>query len=197
MKVIGITGGISSGKSTVSRFLAELGAVIIDADKVGHDTIRSEAEVQQEIIAAFGEQVRSASGEIDRAKLAEIVFYDAESLSRLNKIMHPRMFEKIKTQLEGYRQQGVDVAVLEATLLIEAGWTSLVDEVWVTMASEDTVLKRLMNKGMLSEQQSVARIRSQVPPRERLKHADVVIDTECTLDEVKARVRQLWQKLHT
>jgi len=103
MKVIGLTGGIGSGKSTVSQFLVELGAAVIDADKVGHDALMSEAKLRQEIVAAFGKQIISPNGDIDRAKLGEIVFGNAESLSRLNQIMHPRMYNMVKARLEGYR----------------------------------------------------------------------------------------------
>ncbi len=193
MKVIGLTGGIGSGKSTVSRFMAELGAVILDADRVGHEALKPDTEVWREVVAAFGRQILTPGGDIDRARLGELVFSNPESLSRLNRIMHPRIYDMVKTQLEGYRQQGVDVVVLEAPLLVEAGWTSLVDEVWVTVASEATVLGRLKERMGLSESESLARIRSQLSSVERIKHADVVIDTDCSLDELKARVGELWQ----
>ena len=116
MKVIGLTGGIGSGKSTVSQFLAELGAVILDADKVGHEALKSESEVWRKVVAAFGKQILTPDGDIDRGKLAEIVFGNAESLLRLNQIMHPRMYDMVKAQLEEYRRQGVEVVVLEAPL---------------------------------------------------------------------------------
>ena len=193
MKVIGLTGGIGSGKSTVSRLLAELGAVIIDADKVGHEAFKPNTESWHEVVAAFGRQVLTPTGEIDREKLGAIVFDNPESLAQLNRIMHSRMYDIIKVQLEKYRQQGVPVVVLEAALLLEADWTPQVDEVWVTVAPEATVLKRLMERTELSEQQSLARIRSQLPAEERLKHADVVIDTDCSLDELKAKVEDLWE----
>ncbi len=195
MKVIGLTGGIGSGKSTVSRFLAELGAVILDADKVGHEAYKPNTEVWREVVAAFGRQVLTPSGDIDRKKLGEIVFSNPESLSRLNQIMHPRMYDMVKANLEEYRRQGVDVVVLEAPLLIEAGWASSVDEVWVTVASESTVLRRLEECSGLSKQQALARIRSQLPSEERVKHADVVINTDCSLDELKAKVEELWRGL--
>jgi len=105
------------------------------------------------------------------------------------------MYDMVKAKLEGYRRQGVAVVVLEAPLLIEAGWTSLADEVWVTVAAESTVLRRLKQKFGLSEGESLARIRCQLPSEERAKHADVVIDTDCGLDELKAKVRGLWQRL--
>jgi len=195
MKVIGLTGGIGSGKSTVSKFLKELGAVIIDADKVGHEAFKSDTELWREVVAAFGRQILKPSGEIDRNKLGEMVFGNPELLSRLNQIMHPRMYALVKAQLEEYRRQGVRVVVLEAPLLLEAGWASLVGEVWVTVASESTVLRRLQEQVGLSEQQSLARIRSQLPSGERIKQADVVIDTDCSLDELRTKVKELWQKL--
>ncbi len=194
MKVIGLTGGIGSGKSTVSRFLAELGAVIIDADRVGHEALGTSDEVRRELLATFGWQIMTPKGEVDRKKLGEIVFDDPESLARLNQIMHPRMYNMVKAGLEEYRRRGV--VVLEAPLLIEADWTSLVDEVWVTVADESTVLKRVKEKFELSERECLARIRCQLPSEERVKHADVVIDTDCSLDELKAKVKELWQRLH-
>jgi len=193
MKVIGLTGGIGSGKSTVSQLLAKLGAVIIDADKVGHEAFKPDTESWHEVVAAFGRQILTPTGEIDREKLGAIVFDNPESLAQLNRIMHSRMYDIIKVQLEKYRQQGVPVVVLEAALLLEADWTPQVDEVWVTVAPESTVLKRLMERTGLSEQQSLARIHSQLPAEERLKHADVVIDTDCSLDELKAKVKELWE----
>ncbi len=195
MKVIGLTGGIGSGKSTVVGFLAELGAVIIDADKVGHEAFEPDTELWREVVAAFGSQILAPTGDIDRKKLGEVVFGNPGSLARLNQIMHPRMYDMVKAQIEEYRQQGVGVVVLEAPLLLEAGWTSLVDEVWITAASESTVLRRLQEKVGLSRKQALARIRSQLSSEERIEQADVIIDTDCSLDEVQARVGELWQKL--
>ena len=193
MKVIGLTGGIGSGKSTVSGFLAELGAVIIDADRVGHKALKSDKDIRYAVEAAFGGEIMTAGGEIDRKKLGNIVFGDLNCLSRLNQIMHHRMYGMVKAELEEYRRRGVEVVVLEAPLLIEAGWTSLADEVWVTVAAQSTVLKRLREKPGLSEKESLARIHCQLPSEERVKHADIVIDTDCSLDELKAKVGELWR----
>lgn len=195
MKVIGLTGGIGSGKSTVSQFLAELGAVIINADKVGHEAFKPDTKLWLEVVDAFGRQILTPSGDIDRKKLGEIVFGSPESLAKLNQIMHPRMYDIVKAQLEEYRRQGVEVVVLEAPLLIEANWTSLVDEVWVTIAAEATVLSRLREQKGLSGEEALARIRAQLSSEERVKQADVIIDTDCDLDELKARVRELWRRL--
>ncbi|GAH17389.1 unnamed protein product, partial [marine sediment metagenome] len=185
MKVIGLTGGIGSGKSTVSGFLKGLGAVVIDADRVGHEVFKPDTEAWREVVAAFGKEILAPDGDIDRRKLGKIVFDNYEALARLNQIMHPRICALVKALIEEYRRQGVGVVVLEAPVLLEAGRPSLVDEVdevWVTVAPESTVLKRLKKKLGLSEPESLARIRSQLPPEEKIKHADVVIDTDCSLD---------------
>jgi len=206
MKVIGLTGGIGSGKSTVSGFLAELGATIIDVDKVWHGALKPDTELGREVVATFGNEILAPEGGIDRKKLGEIVFSDPEALARLNNIMHPWMYDAVKAQLDEYRERGVGVVVLEAPLLIEVplslkpGEPSLldeVDEVWVTVAPEFTVFKRLKEKSGMSEEQAMARIRSQLPSEERIKHANVVVDTDCSLDELKDKVRALWYKLDT
>lgn len=195
-KVIGLTGGIGSGKSTVSQYLAELGAVILDADKVGHEAFKPNTEAWYEVVATFGKQILTPGGEVNRKKLGEIVFNNAESLSRLNQIMHPRMYDIIKAQIEEYRRQRADVVVLEAAVLLEANWTSLVDEVWVTVASEATVLKRIKQQRGLEETQTLARIRSQLSTEKRVKHADVVINNDGDRDEVQVKVNELWERLH-
>ena len=204
MKVIGLTGGIGSGKSTVSRFLKELGAAVIDTDKVGHELFKPDTDAWREVVAAFGRQILTPQGEIDRSKLGEMVFASPGARDRLNGIMHPRIRDWVKSEIEEYRRQGVKLLVLEVPLLVEvplslrAGEPSLsdeVDEVWVTVAPEAAVLKRLKERGGVSEEQILARIRSQISSEERARWADVIIDTDCSLDELKTRVRELWRKL--
>ncbi len=195
MKVIGLTGGIGSGKSTVSQLLLELGAVILDADKVGHEAYQPGTEVWQEVVAAFGREILTPEGDIDRKKLGGIVFSNPESLTQLNQVMHPRMFEMMKVRIEQYRQQGAKVVVLEAAILLEANWTPLVGQVWVTVASESTVVRRIKGRTGLPEEQIRARIRSQLSSEERVKHADVVISNNGSLDELKTKVNELWGEL--
>ncbi|MFC2042216.1 dephospho-CoA kinase [Chloroflexota bacterium] len=195
MKIVGLTGGIGSGKSTVAQFLTELGAAVIDADKVGHEAIQPGTPVFQKIVAAFGQQIIGASGEIDRARLGEIVFKNPQARERLNEIIHPIMYDMVMARLDDYQKQGVKVVVLDAPLLLDAGWASLVDEVWVTITTENTILERLSERSDLSAEEIKARIRSQLPSEERIKHADVVIDTACTLDELKAKAKEMWQRL--
>jgi dephospho-CoA kinase len=193
MKVIGLTGGIGSGKSTVSKYLQELGAVLIDADKVGHAAYQPDTETWREVVATFGEQILTSDGNIDRKKLGAIVFSNPESLEKLNRIVHPRMYEMMKAQIDEYRQQGVKVVVLEAAILLEASWTPLVDEVWVTVAPESTVVERTKERTGLPEEQILARIRSQMSSEERAKHADVVISNDGSMDELKIKVKELWR----
>jgi dephospho-CoA kinase len=204
MKVIGLTGGIASGKSTVARFLEELGAVIIDADKVGHEAFEPDTKSWRQVVDAFGQDILTPDGQVDRQKLGQIVFSDPEKLPRLNQIVHPRIYELVKARLKDYRRRGVKVVVLEMPLLVEVPLsmkpgqptlTDEVDEVWVTVAPEAVVLKRLEKKTGHTEAHSRARIRSHLPSEEKLKHADVVIDTDCPLDELKDRVSRLWEKL--
>lgn len=197
MVVIGLTGGILSGKSTISGMLAEKGAVIIDADKIGHEAYKPLTSTWQELRDAFGDGILKKNGEIDRKRLGEIVFADPQALERLNKIVHPRMHEMIREEIDCLKGEEVAVVVLEAAVLIEASWTDLVDEVWVAVAPEEVVIKRLQNRGGLSEEQARARIRSQISNGERVKHADIIIDTDCELSEVRARVEELWETLKT
>jgi len=196
MKVIGLTGGIGSGKSTVSQCLAELGAVVMDADKVGHEAFKPGTPAWRDVVATFGREVLAPSGEVDRKKLGEIVFSDPGALARLNRIMHPRMYDMMKARIEEYRREGVDVVVIEAAVLIEANWTPLVDEVWVTVVPESMVVERVQKQRGLAEKQTLARIRSQSPAEERLKHANVVISNDGDLDGLRAKVKELWQRLH-
>lgn len=195
MKVIGLTGGIGSGKSTVSGYLAELGAVIIDADKVGHEAFKPHTAAWHDVVEAFGNEVLAPDGEIDRAKLGGVVFNNPESLKKLNGIMHPRIKQMIKIQIENYRKKGLKVVVVEAYGLIEADWISIVDQVWVTVSSESVVLERLKKQRVLDEEQILARIRSQLSPEERGKYADVIIQNDGKLEEMKGKVKELWAGL--
>ena len=195
MKVIGLTGGIGSGKSTVSRFLGEMGAVVLDADKVGHQAYQPGTETWKELVAAFGEDIVAPDSTIDRRKLGAIVFADPEALAHLNRIVHPRMFDMMKARIEEYRGQGTEVVVLEAAILLEANWTPLVDEVWVTVASEPTVVKRTRERTGLPEEQIKARIRSQLSNEERSQQAKVVITNDGDLEELRVKVAELWQEL--
>jgi dephospho-CoA kinase len=195
MKVIGLTGGIGSGKSTVSELLSEMGATLLDADKVGHACYEPGTEAWKDVVAAFGREIVAPDESIDRKKLGAIVFGDPEALIRLNKIMHPRMYDMMADRIEAYRKDGVDVVVLEAALLFEAGWTPLVEEIWVTVASEPVVVQRVKERTGLPEEQIRSRIRSQLSNEERTKNANIVIENDGSLDDLRAKVVDLWEEV--
>jgi dephospho-CoA kinase len=194
MKIIGLTGGIGSGKSTVASFLAELGAYVLDADKIGHEVLFPGQPAWQEVIQEFGKDILKPDKSIDRAKLGELVFAKPQALVRLNKIVHPRITETVIGNLKQLKNQNTKVVVVEATLLVEEGWRSMVDEVWVTIATQTNKLKRLKNRSGYSESESLSRIRSQSTDEERLKTADVLINTDIAIEEVRIKVKELWQK---
>jgi dephospho-CoA kinase len=195
MKVIGLTGGIGSGKSTAAHIRAEYGAKVIDADKVAHEVFNPGTEGLQKVVETFGEGVLNSLGEIDRKKLGEIVFSNPTALSTLNEIIHPRAYELTRSRLEEFRKQGVEVVVLEVILLVEAGWDHLADEIWVTVATEDTVVKRLQESRGLTKEEILTRIHAQTPNEERTKYADVVIENDGSYEELKKRLSELWNRI--
>jgi dephospho-CoA kinase len=195
MKVIGLTGGIGSGKSTIAEYLTELGAKVVDADKVANEVYNPGTEGWRDVVNTFGEEVLTPAGEVDRKKLGEIVFNNPGAMSQLNQMIHPRAYELVKSRLDEYRKQGVEIVVLEVILLFEAGWDHLADVKWVTVASEDTVVKRLMQERGLSEEEILARIRSQTPTEERVKLAEEVIYNDGSIEEMKKKVNELLEKL--
>jgi dephospho-CoA kinase len=194
MKIIGLAGGIGSGKSTVAKFLAERGAVIVDLDKLGHEALKQK-EVREQLVKEFGKGILGSDGDIDRAAIGRLVFNSPEALARLNRIVHPVIDAMVERKISDYRRRGAGVVVLEAAAMVEAGRAWQVDELWVTVAPEEVVLKRLTEDKGYAETEAKARIRSQMPHEERVKQADVVIDTDCTLDELKARVAAEWERL--
>ena len=193
MLVIGLTGGIGTGKSEAARYLVSLGAALIDADLVGHEAYRPHAEAWERVVEAFGEGILQPNGEIDRRSLGAIVFSDPEQLARLNGIMHPLMARMVQEKIEALRNEGKGVVVVEAALLFEAGWDSLVQEVWVTDASEEAVIHRLEQRNGMSEGEARKRLSSQMSRSERLQRADHVIDNSGDLAKMKNEINELWE----
>jgi dephospho-CoA kinase len=194
--VIGITGGIGSGKSTVTQMLEELGAVVIDADKVGHQIYLPDLPAWREIVAAFGAVVLNTDRTINRQALGKIVFADPSALRTLNRIVHPKMFERMAELTAELRARGgIKAIVIEAAILIEAHWQPLADQIWLVVASEPVVIERLAKQRNLSPEQVRTRIAAQLSDEERLKHAHVVIRNDGSLDEVRTAVRQAWDQL--
>jgi dephospho-CoA kinase len=194
--VIGLTGGIGTGKSTVTQMLEELGMAVIDADTIGHQIYQPDLPAWREIVNTFGPEVLNADRTINRQALGKLVFADPEALRTLNRIVHPKMFDRMVELIAAMRADGsMKAIVVEAAVLIEANWMALVDQVWVVVASEAVVVERLAKQRHLSPQQVRTRIAAQLTTDERLKHADVVIRNDGSLDDVRLAVQQAWDRL--
>jgi len=194
MLVIGLTGSIGTGKSEAARQLEMLGASIISADQVGHEAYTPNTEAWEQVVAAFGDDILQDDKEIDRRKLGAIVFSDSSQLDKLNAIMHPRMARMVSDKIEVLRGQGVKVVVVEAALLFEAGWDTLVEEVWVTDSSEDIVVGRLEERNGLSEEEAKKRINSQMDRAERIERSDFVIDNSSDMAGLESAIKELWDR---
>ena len=190
MIVIGLTGGIGTGKSEVARILEEIGAYIIDADRLGHSAYLPHSEIWEEVVKEFGDGVLLPDEEIDRKKLGSIVFNDPVQLAKLNEIMHPRMGKMVANLIEG---ADAEVVVVEAALLLEAGWDALVDEVWCTGASEDIVIDRLKARNGLDKEEAQKRIKAQMSVDERKSRSQVMIENNGDLAQLTAVIEQIWE----
>ena len=171
--------------------LQEHGATIIDADLVGHEAYTPHTETWQVVVDTFGD-VLAEDGQIDRRKLGAIVFSDPKQLEKLNAIMHPRMYKMIEERIQGHQAGGAETIVVEAAILIEAKWTPLVDEVWVTTAPEDHVIDRIKGRNNMGEDAARARINSQMSSEERVRHANVSIANDGSMDQLRDTVDGLW-----
>ena len=190
MIVIGLTGGIGTGKSEVARILEEIGAYIIDADRLGHSAYLPHSEIWEEVVKEFGDGVLLPDEEIDRKKLGSIVFNDPVQLAKLNEIMHPRMGQMVANMIEGL---DAEVVVVEAALLLEAGWDALVDEVWCTGASEDVVIDRLKARNGLNKEEVQKRINAQMSVDERKSRSQVMIENNGDLAQLTTVIEQIWE----
>ena len=198
MKVIGLTGGIASGKSTISRYLAELGAIIIDADKLAREVVEPGQPAWQEIVDYFGPEVLTTAGNLDRNRLGQIVFLRPEARQQLNQITHPRVIEKTRKLLHELTIKAPQgVAVVDAPLLIEAGMTDLVDQVWLIAVEEEIQISRLIARNGLQEAEARRRIASQMPLQEKVKWADCIIDNNGSIVDTLKQVQRLWKELIT
>lgn len=196
MKTIGLTGGIGSGKSAVSAMLGELGAWVIDADKVGHDIYRPDMEAWRQVVAAFGAEILAADRSIDRKKLGGIVFGSDGALARLNEIVHPLMFDEIGRRIAAKRAAGFRLPiVVEAAVLIEANWLPLTDVVWVVETPRPAVVARVAAQRGLPVRDIEARIASQLSDTERRRHADLVIHNGGSLEALRRQVETAWHGL--
>ena len=193
--VIGLTGGIASGKSVVSGMLAAHGAHVLDADKVGHEAYAPGSACYNDVIAAFGDDIISPDGEIDRKKLGAKVFGDPAQRRKLEGIVWPWMRDTMRGRFDALRAKNVPVVVLEAAVLIEAGWQPLVDRVWLVTVNRDVARERIISRNGLDATQAEARIDAQLTNEERAQHADLIIENNGSLDDLRRRVDDAWDRL--
>ena len=193
MLLVGLTGGIASGKTTVSAMLAERGAEVIDADHITRQVVMPGTPAWCKIRDHFGPGVLHPDGQLDRQALADIVFADKSKLALLNEITHPAIFARIADRLEAHHAQDV-VVILDAALLIEAGLAEGVDVVIVVHSPREIQVERLAAKGVGS-QDARNRIAAQLEPEKRLARADIVIDNSGSLEDLGRQVDKLWEDL--
>lgn len=189
--VIGLTGGIASGKSLVADELSRRGAALVDADQVSRELTRPGTPVLAQLVEAFGPGILQSDGQLDRKGLAARVFGDPQALERLNRITHPAIWKEIHHQL-GEHSRTHPVVVLVAPLLLEHGGERYVDQVWVVHVRPEVQLERLMRRDGLSAEQAEARRSAQMSASERLQRADVVIDNSGSPEETVRQIESTW-----
>jgi dephospho-CoA kinase len=195
MQYFGLTGGIASGKSTAARAFQELGARIIDADRLGHEQLRA-PEAYQEILGEFGTGILDPSGQIDRTRLGRMVFADPEKLRRLNAIVHPRIIartEELAAQHHAEDQRAV--ILVDAALIFEAGIGGRFRKVIVVWCRPEQQIERLMASKGLSREEAQARVAAQMPVEDKRRRADYLIDSSGSLENTRAQVKAVYAKL--
>ncbi|MDF2569547.1 MAG: coaE [Sporomusa sp.] len=195
MYLIGLTGSIASGKSTVSKMLRELGAYIVDADKLSNEITQTGKPAWREIVETFGKNITEKDGQINRRRLGQIIFADAKARERLECITHPRIKEEAMVAIAKAQDQGYSIIVLDAPLLIEVGWHTWVNAVWVVYVDEKAQIVRLMMRDNSTYEDAMARIRAQLSLQKKLEYADVVINNSKTIDNTKEQVFKAWREI--
>lgn len=191
MRLIGLTGSIASGKSTVSKRLLELGARVLDADATAREVTEKGSEGLVKIKAEFGDCVLAQNGELDRKRLAELVFSNPQKLDALNKILHPLIMDSMREQTRRESSASA-VIVWDVPLLIEIGANKEVDEVWLVVADDEIRLARAMARDGATRQSVLARMAAQCPQEEKKRHADIIIENDGSVSELIGKVDALY-----
>ncbi|XQY90953.1 dephospho-CoA kinase [Metabacillus sp. HB246100] len=193
--VIGLTGGIASGKSTVTSMIKEKGFQIVDADMISREVVKAGESAYHEIVKQFGPQILKVNKELDREKLGNVIFSDEEKRVQLNQIVHPAVRKEMLKKIHEAKSKNLQAIVLDIPLLFESKLTNLVDKVLVIYVDEKTQLSRLMNRNNLSEQDAKMRIQSQLSIEKKKKMGDYVIDNSGTIQETKEQLNEIIKKL--
>lgn len=196
--IVGLTGSIATGKSTVSKMFAERGAIIVDADKIVRQVQAPQQAAWLDIVKEFGEEILLPNGELDRAKLGSIVFNNEEKRKRLNEIVHPRVREERDHLTQSALASNPDAIVIwDIPLLIETGIYKEVEKTIVVYVDPETQLRRLLERDELTEEAARSRIAAQMSIEDKKSYADYVIDNQGTIEETAAQVEAIWQQLTT
>jgi len=197
--VVGLTGGIASGKSTVANMLKEQSIPVIDADVIARDVVAVGEKAYEQIVEAFGEEVLNEDKSINRAKLGSIIFQDEPKRKKLNEIVHPAVRKEMMRQQELYRNENKPLIVLDIPLLFESNLTHLVEKIIVVYVDENTQLDRLKKRNGYSTKEALSRINAQMPLREKVTKADEVINNNGTMEESKEQllaILEKWNVIH-
>lgn len=194
MFIIGLTGGIASGKSTVSNMLKELGLPVIDADQVAREIVEPGQRAFNDIVREFGPQVVGPDGQLDRKALGDLVFAHPNLRLKLNSITHPRLWEVFNYRMQELPAD-VKIVVWDVPLLLETGMDQKVDEVWLVWVDVPLQIERLMKRDNLTEEEARQRLRAQMPIEEKMKRADRLIDNRGTVEETRALVTKFYNEL--
>jgi len=189
--IIGLTGGIATGKSTVSKILQDLDIKVIDADKIAHNILKYK-DIKNQIINEFGHNVLDSEGYINRKKLGKIVFEDEQKLRKLESITHPKILEIIEDKINKHKDK--EIIVLDAPLLFESTLDQMVDETWVVYTSKKIQLKRLQKRNGLNKEDALKRIEAQMPLEKKKNKADIIIENEGTINDLKKKIEKLVEK---
>lgn len=192
MRIIGLTGGIASGKSTVAKILAAYGAMVIDADQLAREAVQPATAACRQIVAAFGPGILLPDGNIDRKALGKVIFADPVARRRLEAITHPAIRNLAEQKLAALHAAGAPVVFYMAPLLIEAGAADRVEEIWVVYVDRETQLARLIERDDITREEAEQRIAAQMPMEEKAAYGAVVIDNRGTPAETEQQVRDLW-----
>ncbi|MFR0609905.1 dephospho-CoA kinase [Limosilactobacillus mucosae] len=194
-KVIGLTGGIASGKSTISNILKEVGWPVIDADQTARQVVMPGSKGLEQIVRRFGSQVLQSDGTLDRALLGRMVFGDPKGLSDLDQIEHPLIMAAIDEQLTSFKKQGLPVVVLDVPLLFETGMDQECDLTVLAVVDRQTQLERLIKRDHCTETAALKRINAQMPLEEKMRRANVIIDNNGSLEQTRRQVAKLVERV--
>ena len=196
MLIVGLTGGVASGKTAVSRVLREEGAYIIDADQIARELVQPHKPAWNELVRAFGKEILQEDGSIHRRKLADKVFTDPEQRKVLNQILHPRIKEEMDRRIKEIRQKDPEaIVVIDAPLLVELGVYRKVDRLIVVTSTQMQQMERLKERDGRSPEEALRLFSSQMPVEEKVKLADFVIRNEGSLEETKKRAKEVFKEL--